>query len=55
MKQLVIAGDEFANPVLTKRMEIRIGKNYPMVVNPLLDLDGVNIAIGGLYLKQRRV
>ncbi|QDE31171.1 NiFe hydrogenase [Shewanella polaris] len=54
VKQLVIAGNEFANPVLTERVQLRIGKNYPLVVNPLLDFDGVNIAIGGLYLKQRR-
>ena len=54
VKQLVIAGSEFANPVLTERVQLRIGKNFPLVVNPLLDLDGVNIAIGGLYLKQRR-
>ncbi|MGX9460957.1 NiFe hydrogenase [Shewanella sp. A14] len=54
VKQLVIAGSEFANPVLMDRVQIRIGKNFPLVVNPLLDLDGVNIAIGGLYLKQRR-
>ncbi|WP_392341224.1 NiFe hydrogenase [uncultured Shewanella sp.] len=54
VKQLVIAGSEFANPVLTDRVQLRIGKNFPLLVNPLLDLDGVNIAIGGLYLKQRR-
>ncbi|WP_182722869.1 NiFe hydrogenase [Shewanella sp. SR43-8] len=54
IKQLVIAGSDFANPVLTERVQIRIGKNFPLVVNPLLDFDGVNIAIGGLYLKQRR-
>ncbi|AZG73184.1 NiFe hydrogenase [Shewanella livingstonensis] len=54
VKQLVIAGSEFANPLLAERVQLRIGKNYPLVVNPLLDLDGVNIAIGGLYLKQRR-
>jgi hypothetical protein len=54
VKQLVIAGSEFANPVLTERIQLRIGKNFPLRVNPLLDFDGVNIAIGGLYLKQRR-
>ncbi|GGP76029.1 NiFe hydrogenase [Shewanella ulleungensis] len=54
IKQLVVAGNEFANPVLAERVQLRIGKNFPLVVNPLLDLDGVNIAIGGLYLKQRR-
>jgi hypothetical protein len=54
IKQLIIAGSEFANPVLTDRVQLRIGKNFPLVVNPLLDFDGVNIAIGGLYLKQRR-
>ncbi|MBB1438549.1 NiFe hydrogenase [Shewanella sp. SG41-4] len=54
VKQLVIAGSEFANPMLTERVQLRIGKNFPLLVNPLLDLDGVNIAIGGLYLKQRR-
>ena len=54
IKQLVLAGSDFANPVLTERIQLRLGKNYPLVVNPLLDLDGVNIAIGGLYLKQRR-
>lgn len=54
IKQLVIAGSDFANPVLAERIQLRVGKNYPLRVNPLLDLDGVNIAIGGLYLKQRR-
>ncbi|MCL1104560.1 NiFe hydrogenase [Shewanella algicola] len=54
IKQLVVAGSDFANPVLAERVHLRIGKNYPLQLNPLLDLDGVNIAIGGLYLKQRR-
>jgi len=54
VKQLVIAGSEFANPVLTERVQLRLGKNFPLLINPLLDFDGVNIAIGGLYLKQRR-
>ncbi|MGB6137064.1 MAG: NiFe hydrogenase [Shewanella sp.] len=54
VKQLVVAGSDFANPVLAERVHLRIGKNYPLQLNPLLDLDGVNIAVGGLYLKQRR-
>ncbi|MBR9728031.1 NiFe hydrogenase [Shewanella intestini] len=51
---LVLAGSEFDNPVLAKRIRLRVGKNIPIVINKQLDLEGANLAIGGLFLTQRR-
>ncbi|WP_394129465.1 NiFe hydrogenase [Shewanella maritima] len=51
---LVLAGSEFDNPVLAKRIQIRVGKNTPLLVNQQLDLEGVNLAVGGLFLAKRR-
>lgn len=54
IKSVVIAGDSFANEVLAQRVALRLGKNFALDTNPLMDLDGLNIAAGALYLKQRR-
>ncbi|MEI6859235.1 MAG: NiFe hydrogenase [Shewanella sp.] len=51
---LILAGDELANPILSHRLSLRLGNNFPLNVNRQLDIDGNNIAIGGLYLKKRR-
>ncbi|QSX32032.1 NiFe hydrogenase [Shewanella avicenniae] len=49
-----LAGDEFANPVLVKRLSLRLGKNFPMASSQRQDLDGALLATGALYLRQRR-
>ena len=54
IKSVILAGDEFANPVLSQRLSLRLSNNFPLKVNRLLDIDGNNLAIGGLYLKKRR-
>ncbi|MCW3173796.1 NiFe hydrogenase [Shewanella subflava] len=54
IKQIVLAGSEFSYPPLAKQIQLRIGKNFPLTVNPQLDLEGANIAIGGLLLPIRR-
>ena len=54
IKQIVLAGTEFSYPPLAKQIQLRIGKNFPLTVNPQLDLEGANIAIGGLLLPIRR-
>lgn len=54
IKSVVLAGDSFANEVLAQRVALRLGKNFTLNTNPKMDLDGLNIAAGGLYLKQRR-
>ncbi|GIU53045.1 hypothetical protein [Shewanella sp. KT0246] len=51
---VVLAGSDFSYEVLANRLCIRLGKNYPLVVNRQFDLDGANIAIGGMYLAKRR-
>jgi len=42
------------NPVLSKRIAIRIGKNFPLAASQQLDLDGALLAAGALWLRQRR-
>ncbi|QIR15397.1 NiFe hydrogenase [Shewanella aestuarii] len=54
IKHLVLAGSEFDNPVLAKRIQMRVGKNTPLVINKQLDLEGANLAVGGIFLRQRR-
>ncbi|WP_394495039.1 hypothetical protein [Shewanella sp. ENK2] len=51
---VVLAGSDFRYSVLADRLCLRLGKNYPIVVNRLLDLDGANLAVGGLFLAKRR-
>ncbi|MBE7215207.1 NiFe hydrogenase [Shewanella benthica] len=54
ISSVVLAGSEFANEVLTQRLSLRLGNNFPLKINHKLDLDGNNLAVGGLYLKKRR-
>ncbi|MGS0824302.1 Kae1-like domain-containing protein [Shewanella sp. 0m-8] len=54
IKSVVIAGSSFANEVLAERVALRLGKNFNLNTNTLMDLDGLNLAAGALYLKQRR-
>ncbi|GIU26110.1 NiFe hydrogenase [Shewanella schlegeliana] len=54
IKSVVIAGDSFANEILAQRVALRLGKNFALNTNLQMDLDGLNIAAGALYLKQRR-
>ncbi|WP_076409727.1 NiFe hydrogenase [Shewanella sp. UCD-KL12] len=54
VKSVILAGSEFANEVLSQRLSLRLGKNFPLKVNRQLDIDGNNLAIGALYLRQRR-
>ncbi|WP_335917056.1 NiFe hydrogenase [Shewanella chilikensis] len=49
-----LAGSAMANPVLSKRIAIRIGKNFPLAASQQLDLDGALLAAGALWLRQRR-
>jgi len=51
---LTLAGSEWSNPVLARQISLRIGKNTPIIFNQRLDIDGNNLAIGALLLKQRR-
>ncbi|WP_162047967.1 hypothetical protein [Vibrio taketomensis] len=54
IKQVVLAGNEMANECLTKRIEVRVGKNFTLFANRRLMLDGSNLSAGALLLKQRR-
>ncbi len=51
---VVLAGSEFSNEVLTRRITLRVGKNFPLKFNQLLGIDSNNYAAGALYLHQRR-
>ena len=51
---VVLAGSDFRYSVLANRLCIRLEKNFPLLVNRQLDLDGANIAVGSLYLAKRR-
>lgn len=52
---VALAGNELTNETLCKRISLRLGKNFPLVVNRSLDLDGDNLAVGALYVKQRQL
>ncbi|MCF1437406.1 MAG: hypothetical protein LPD71_01220, partial [Shewanella sp.] len=54
IKAVGLCGDEMAFECLAQRLAIRIGKNYPLLVNYKLPLIGANYAAGALYLKRRR-
>lgn len=54
IKQLVLAGSEFSYPPLMRQVQLRVAKNFPLVINSQMDLDGINIAVGGLLLPIRR-
>lgn len=54
IKAVTLAGSDFANEVLADRVCLRVGKNYPIVVNRKLELDGSNLSAGALFLKMRR-
>ncbi|MGL5047974.1 MAG: NiFe hydrogenase, partial [Shewanella sp.] len=52
---IALAGNELINETLCKRISLRLGKNFPLVINRSLDLDGNNLAVGALYVKQRKL
>ena len=52
---IALAGNELINETLCKRISLRLGKNFPLVINRSLDLDGDNLAVGALYVKQRQL
>lgn len=52
---IALAGNELVNETLCKRISLRLGKNFPLVINRSLDVDGNNLAVGALYVKQRRL
>jgi hypothetical protein len=54
IESVILAGSEWTNQVLTRRVTLRIGKNFQLKHNQLLEIDGNNLAIGALLLKKRR-
>ncbi|QYK06918.1 NiFe hydrogenase [Shewanella zhangzhouensis] len=54
VKQVYLSGSELANPVLAKRIWLRLGKNFPLLTAPELDLDGSLFALGSLYTETPR-
>lgn len=54
IKSVVLAGSSFDNELLGKRIALRLGKNFDLNPNAQMDLEGLNIAVGSLFLKQRR-
>lgn len=52
---IALAGNDLDNETLCRRISLRLGKNFPLVVNRSLDLDGDNLAVGALYVKQRKL
>lgn len=51
---VALSGDEMANECLNQRLAMRIGKNFPLLINRKLAIAGNNYAAGALYLKRRR-
>ncbi|GIU51812.1 NiFe hydrogenase assembly chaperone HyaE [Shewanella sairae] len=54
IKTVLLSGSGFANELLGQRLSLRLGKNFLLECNPEQDLEGVNLAVGALYLKRRR-
>ncbi|MGL5393529.1 MAG: hypothetical protein ACRDA8_19495, partial [Shewanella sp.] len=54
IQQIALAGNGWSNDTLAQRVSLRLGKNFPLVVNRHLALDGDNLAVGALYAKGRR-
>ncbi|WP_063266198.1 hypothetical protein [Shewanella mangrovi] len=54
IERVYLAGSDIANPVIVKRLGLRLGKNFPMASSQQQDLDGALLATGALYLRQRR-
>lgn len=52
---IALAGNELANETLCKRISLRLGKNFPLLINRSLELEGDNLAVGALYVKQRQL
>lgn len=54
IKTVYLAGSEFTNEILARRISLRLGKNFGLEINRELAIDGNNLSTGALYLKQRR-
>ncbi|KLV03181.1 hypothetical protein ABT56_20745 [Photobacterium aquae] len=54
IEQVVLAGNEMGNECLAQRIAVRVGKNFSLFANRRLMLDGSNLSVGALLLKQRR-
>lgn len=54
IRSVYVSGRELANPVLAKRLWLRLGKNFPIETNPERDLDGAIFAIGALLTQSPR-
>lgn len=52
--QLALAGDEFHSPILLDRIHRRLGNNFTLLLPQETDFEGNNLAMGGLFLQQRR-
>ncbi|WP_394201994.1 NiFe hydrogenase [Shewanella waksmanii] len=55
VKAVALLGDEWQNSALTQRVQLRVGKNFKIITNQRLDIDGNNYAIGALRLNKRRL
>lgn len=54
IQQVLLAGEDFQYSVFSQQLIKRLCCNYVVSINPLLDLEGANLAVGALYLPQRR-
>lgn len=53
IQHIALAGNAWSNDTLAQRVNLRLGKNFPLVVNRHLELDGANLAVGALFAKGR--
>ncbi len=47
---MVLAGNEFDNPLLMDRLRLRLGKNLALRLPDPLGIAGTNLALGALHL-----
>ena len=52
---VLLCGDEFANPLLIERVRLRLEKNIPLKTLTDFGLSDFSAAIGALYLPQRQI
>ncbi|QLE85764.1 NiFe hydrogenase [Shewanella sp. Scap07] len=55
VKHVAITGNDWQNSMLAQRVQLRVGKNFKLITNQMLELEGNNYAVGALRLNKRRL
>ncbi|QIZ76426.1 hypothetical protein [Ferrimonas lipolytica] len=55
LNTIVLAGDEFDNPILLQQIRLRLGRNVTLKLPQPLDLAGNNLALGALFVSANKI